>query len=151
MKPILHTIFIWILSLSLTGMPVAALSQDVADLGQSGKDTATEVAVERGNDMPCHHRSVQAGAKATASQAIEAQKDDEAREAGASMDDDCCCGTDCQCQHDMACQTVGQFSVLAILHNSLFISSPLSSQLIPESVVLYHYRDADLAIIPPIV
>ena len=151
MKLFLRTIFIWILSLSLTGMPVAALSQNMVDLEQPGEQSGTELKVsgEHVNAMPCHSQSDRLKTKL----AQTAQHITEIRIAvtNASKDDSCCCGTDCQCQHDASCQSVSHSGISAILQSALFISSPLSSQLVIESTVRYHGCDTGSEIIPPIV
>jgi len=148
MKLFLRTIFIWILSLSLTGMPVAALSQGMVDLEQPEKEL--KVSDQRTNAMPCHSKSDRVKAKVIQT----AQRTTEVHNAVKSVskdDDGCCCGTDCQCQHDASCQSVSHSGVSAILQSSLFISSPLNSQLAIELTVLYHGCDTASEIIPPIV
>ena len=148
MKLFIRTIFIWILSLSLTGMPVAALSQDIVDLEQPGKDL--QVSDASASAMPCHAKATRANEVAqTASHITEIQN--AITDASADADDGCCCGDDCQCQHDMSCQSVSHSGVSAILQSTLFISSPSNSQLAIESTVLYHGCDTGSEIIPPIV
>ncbi len=152
MKLFSRTIFIWILSLSLTGMPVAALSKDMVDLEPPGEQSGKELSIldEHPGTLPCHSKSDRVKAKMMQT----AQHTAEVHNAVKSVskdDDGCCCGTDCQCQHDASCQSVSHSSVSAILQSTLFISSPLNSQLAIESTVLYHGCDTASEIIPPIV
>lgn len=148
MKLFLRTIFIWILSLSLTGMPVAALSRDMVDLQQPGEQPAKALKIsdEHVSIMPCHSKSDRVKAKVMQTAEVHNAVKNVSKDG-----DDCCCGTDCQCQHDASCQSVSHSGVPAILQSTLFISSPSNSQLAVESTVLYHGCDTASEIIPPIV
>jgi len=143
MKPFIRTIFIWILSLSLTGLPVVALSQnvagDIASLAQTEKNMAAKDS--DGTGMHCHESMAQNKASPQISPISVAQTTVKATRisphamhmsssAEQTSTHDCCCGDDCQCQHDMGCQSVGHFGASsAILQSILFISSPINSQL----------------------
>jgi len=161
MKPFIRTIFIWILSLSLTGFPVVALSQsvagDMAGLAQTEKNTITTISDESAGGMHCHEGmaqsktpqiSINQTAKATQASPHAMHMSDSASKASTH---DCCCGDDCQCQHDLNCQSVGHFGASsAILQSSQLVSSPINSQLTTEFTILYHDCDADSEVIPPI-
>lgn len=174
MKPFIRTIFIWILSLSLTGLPVVALSQnvagDIASLAQTEKNMASKDS--DGTGMHCHESMAQNKASqnktsqnkaspqispiSVAQTTVKATRiSPHAMHMSSSAEQtsthDCCCGDDCQCQHDMGCQSVGHFGASsAILQSILFISSPINSQLATESITLYHDCDTDSEVIPPI-
>ncbi len=161
MKPFIRTIFIWILSLSLTGFPVVALSQnvagDMAGLGQTDKDGTTTLSKKSASGSHCHENMAQnktpqinINQTAKTSQASPHAMHI-AASSGETSSHDCCCGDDCQCQHDMACQSVGHFGASsAILQSILLVSSPINSQLTTEFTILYHDCDADSEVIPPI-
>lgn len=156
MKPLIHTIFIWILSLSLTGLPVVALSQnlssDMANLNQSEQSMIMHTSAGSASSMHCQSKMpqknvIQTGISSTpmSQHAMHMSSSTEQ----VSMDD-CRCGVDCQCQPDMSCQSVGHFGASAILQSILFVSSPLHSQLTAELNIAYYDCDTDSEVIPPI-
>lgn len=163
MKPFVRTIFIWFLSLSLTGLPVAALSQDITDLNPAEKnmseqkpaEKAAEKAESAQNNTEHCHSGVMSSAddlsKTASKPAMSASTSDTSADTSADTLGKCCCDGDCQCQSDMACQVSHFSSTSAILQSNLYISSPLSSQLIIELAVLYFNCDTDSEKIPPIV
>jgi len=152
MKPYIHTIFIWILSLSLTGLPVITQAQDMAGLNHSEKNTAMKMNVSDGtaNDMPCHSEVAQMDivpANIKAAHAMHASDT-----ASKSSKHDCCCGDDCQCHTNMGCQSAHYPAVSAILLQSVLLTSfPQNSQRVIESVIPYNSHDDDVEIIPVIV
>ena len=162
MKPFMRTIFIWILSLSLTGLPVVALSQnvagDMAGLAQAEKNGAAMLlAKDSANGSHCYEKMTQNKAsrinlgQAAKTSQVSSHVMDMSDASNTTSTHDCCCGDDCQCQHDMSCQSVGHFGVSsAILQSSQLVSSPMNSQLITEFTILYHDCDADSEVIPPI-
>lgn len=150
----------------MTGLPVVALSQnvagDIAGLTQTEKNMAAKDSDGIGTGMHCHESMAQNKispinidqavdlAKLNASQISLHAMHMSSAESQASAHD-CCCGDDCQCQHDMSCQSVGHFGASsAILQSSQLVSSPLNSQLATESTTLYHDCDTDSEVIPPI-
>lgn len=167
MKPFVRTIFTLILSLSLAGLPVVAqsqtllqgMSQDMEHGQAQSADISEKAARQRSDsgqsdiyqsegtqdsmppmDMPCHSK------KSTANSTPVTV----AMTTKSSSDDDCCC-EDCQCFGDMGCQAGHHVGASAnLIHSSLFISTPLSSQLIFEPAVQYLNCDSDSEIIPPI-
>ena len=162
MKPLIRTIFIWILSLSLTGLPVVALSQNLAGdmlgLSPSEKSMMMKVSNESGDGMRCHAEMSQKNISQTdiaqtnitqaGMQSMQHAMHMSGAENKTSMDG--CCGADCKCQSDMNCQSVTHFGATALLQSTLFTSSPLKSQTTTESITLYRDRDADSEVIPPI-
>lgn len=142
MKPFLRTIFIWILSLSLTGLPMVAMSQNLVDVSHAEKDMAMG---EQTSDAPCHSKVVQTDENAAQDQTVQTTVAD------ASIDKGCCCGADCQCQSDMGCQSVHSSSASAILQSVQFISFPLISLRAVEPVVSYDNCNSDVEITPHIV
>jgi len=150
MKQLIHTIFIWSLTLSLTGLPVIAQSQVLSELKQTDKNVLIsapdmQVSDAQATDMHCHSTVGLTKSLKLATQ--------DATEAGdkiaTSSHDDCCCGSDCQC--DTACQSVHTSSASALLQTGLFISSPIIYQVVIESSILYHNFNSGLEKIPPIV
>ncbi len=160
MKSFIRTIFIWILSLSLTGFPVVALSQsvagDMAGLTQAEKNRVAMTSDESAGGMHCHESMAQNSLPRIS--VDQTEKVTQASPHAMHMSDsaststhDCCCGDDCQCQHDIGCQSVGHFGASsAILQSSQLVSSPINSQLTTEFTILYHDCDADSEVIPPI-
>ncbi len=149
MKLFLRTIMIWFLSLSLTALPVVAQSRDMVGSASSESNVSVKILDESAIDVPCQHKAALANMKV----ALATPPVDEEQTAvtNASMHDGCCCGVDCQCQHDMSCQTISHFSASAIiLQATLFISTPLNSQLATESAISYYDCDSDSEVIPPI-
>jgi len=152
MKPYIRTIFIWILSLSLTGLPVITQAQDMTVLNPSEKNTAMKMNVSAGtvNDMPCHNEVAQMDVVPADIKAAHAMHASDA--ASKSSEHDCCCGDDCQCHTNMDCQSTHYPAISAILLQSvLFTSFPQSSQRVIESVIPYNSHDGDVEIIPVIV
>ena len=147
MRPFIRTILIWFLTLSLTGLPVVSMSQDMGGSASSALDqyrnVTMTVATSQTMRAHCHSGVVAAGDKV----AVPDVQDSIA----SSSTKKCSCGDECQCQHDTDCQSISHSSNSAIFQSTWFISSPLNSQLAIESTVSYHDCDADSEIIPPIV
>lgn len=148
MKSFIRTIIIWSLSLSLTGLPVVALSQDIIDLTHVEKSMIMKVSDNSANKVSCHSNIVKAGKKIA--QQAQSKMPVQNVVAKSSMDGGCC-GTDCQCQCDMNCPSAHHSGASAILQPVLFVYSPLNSQRIFESAIAYISCDSDVEIIPPIV
>jgi len=157
MKSVLHTIFIWILSLSLTGLPVVALSQSIIELGHAEeKDTTTKVSDEHAGDMPCHSMAAETDVKDLHVKMRQAEQNTmQAQNAAIDLSNKSmnkgCCGADCECQNDMDCQTVDYSGAAAILQSVQFISFPLISQRAIEFVISYDSCNGDVEITPQIV
>lgn len=136
---------------------MAALSQNmsgyIAGSAQSEKNMTMNTSDESDSGMHCHDKAaqknvIQVDIKATQITQHAMQMSSIAKK---SSINDCCCDDGCQCSSDMACQSVTHTSASAIiLQSTVFISSPLNSQLATESVVLYHDCDTDSEVIPPI-
>ncbi|GMR00968.1 MAG: hypothetical protein BMS9Abin19_0313 [Gammaproteobacteria bacterium] len=149
MKQLIRTILIW--TLTLSGLPVIAQSQALSDLKQTDKNVSlsapgTQASDAQATDMHCHSAAALIDKNIRLATQV-------ASEAGekivTSSHDDCCCGSDCQC--DTACQSVHASSVSALLQSGLFISSPIIYQVVIESSILYLNFDSGLEKIPPIV
>ena len=147
MRSFIRTIIIWSLSLSLTGLPVAALSQDIIDLTHVEKDMVMKMSGDSAGNISCHSRTIKAGNKVA--QQVQHKIPVQNTVAESSMDGGCC-GTDCQCQCDMNCPSVHHSAASAILQPVLFVYSPVNSQRIIESAIAYISCDSDVEITPPI-
>jgi len=148
MKSFIRTIIIWSLSLSLTGLPVVALSQDIIDLTHVEKDMIMKVSDDSAGKISCHGSAVRTDQRAVQKMQHKMPVDNTVADSSA---DGGCCGTDCQCQCDMNCPSVHHSSVSAILQPVLFVYSPINSQRIIESAIAYISCDSDVEITPPIV
>ena len=145
MKPYIRTLLVWFLSLSLSGLPLIAQSQDIAGIAlpdsamtMAHQAVAKTASLQNSDEMPCHAR-----AKTTATDLV--------KTATASTSKKCWCDGDCQCSYEMGCQTGHHAASVAILLPARLIASSIHSFLIKETTALYRDCDADAEIIPPIV
>ena len=152
MKPYIRTLLVWFLSLSLSGLPLIAQAQDIAGIAlpdvpmtmapQAVQVVAKPMSQHNSDEMPCH---------AQAKVSVPASAPDLVKNTTQPASKKCCCEGDCQCSHDMGCQTGHHAASVAILLPARLVSSSIHSFLVKEITALYHDCDADAEIIPPIV
>lgn len=158
MKLLIRKIIIYLISLSLTGLPMFTFAQDMSAVDHSKKAMHSEKAVAKtASDpslmrMPCHAESNKYANKSNqvSQQFAPPEKKAPSDIHASHVSNDACCADGCQCKSGLGCRSVHNSNTSAILQFNHFFSSPLSSRLVSETVVFSYDFISDSDIIPPI-
>lgn len=129
-----HIIVCWLLTLSLIGLPVFSVSANT---------------LEQASDTPCQQEMASMLSHNTS------QNADMAASASADVSKSkyCCeyCGDNCKCMANIPCHSSNNYQASAILQTSLFAQTTLTVLTVSEITILYHGRDTEPEITPPII